>query len=717
MRTHGRKIAFLGAAFSCILLLVSGTAFAAALPLPDGRAWEMVSPLDKNGGEINGIGGTVPNEGLPEGGVVQAAADGNSITYLSLLAFPGLSGGQPLGAPLASQYLSTRYASEWTTEDLATAMNSKTYPAAGFGAPYRAFSTDLARSLMLGGGYRPIENKPLTPDAPPRYMNYYLRDRDTTTLRALLTSTPFEGPEEFRLELLGVNPDLTHAVFETIAALSPGATRQSEGNLYEWADGQFQPINVSPEATNSGETSGGGAELGSRFNESHTISDDGMRVFWSQPATRRLFVREGIGTNHATTVQIDESRGGVDEGGRGEFATASVDGSEAFFTDSRRLTPDATAGDDPNHQDLYMFDVDSHRLSDLTIDNTDLGGAAVLGVLGASDDGSYVYFVAEGGLPNTGAIAGRDNLYMWHEGAVRFLAALVAKDSVGANREPTFAHDWVKSGGLRTARVSADGRYVLFMSAASLTGYDNRDMIHPEVLDEEVFLYDAVANNFTCVSCSPSGGSPVGPSGFPGGTPWRIAPEIGTYEPRVLSEDGSRVFFDSKDTLVPQDTNGAQDVYEWERGGTNGCQLQGGCVYLLSGATSTSDSSFVDASLNGNDAFFITREELVPQDTDQLRDLYDARVGGGLPAPPVPLPACEGEGCLPQASAPSAPGSLASTTFSGTGNIVPASRPKVKPTAKKKPAKKAKKRASKRKKRKRKANTRRGSSSSVRGRR
>src|ERR1700740_1602288 len=88
---------------------VDAPAFAS---LPDGRAWEMVSPLNKNGGEINGIGGVVPKESRPEAGLVRRAPDGNAIPYVSLLSFPGSNNETPLGAPLASQYLSERHPGE-----------------------------------------------------------------------------------------------------------------------------------------------------------------------------------------------------------------------------------------------------------------------------------------------------------------------------------------------------------------------------------------------------------------------------------------------------------------------------------------------------------------------------------------------------------------------------------------------------------------------------
>jgi hypothetical protein len=44
------------------------------------------------------------------------------------------------------------------------------------------------------------------------------------------------------------------------------------------------------------------------------------------------------------------------------------------------------------------------------------------------------------------------------------------------------------------------------------------------------------------------------------------------YQSRRLS-DGGRVFFNSDDGLVPQDVNGMEDVYEWEREGVGRGQM------------------------------------------------------------------------------------------------------------------------------------------------
>jgi hypothetical protein len=237
--------------------------------------------------------------------------------------------------------------------------------------------------------------------------------------------------------------------------------------------------------------------------------------------------------------------------------------------------------------------------------------------------------------------------------------------------------------------VTADGTRLAFESVMSLTGYDNTD-VNTGSADTEVFLYDAVANHLICTSCNPSGARPLGSSLL---TPLEAFGEqdrLEGHRPHYLSEDGSWLFFNSFDALSPRDTNGREDVYEYE----------GGHVYLISGGTDSENSQFADASASGGDVFFTTAQPLVAQDRDPRLDLYDARVGGGFPSPVVPAP-CAGEGCRLGAVAPGALSVPGSATFSGVGNLAlsttPAAKPKLKAKAKKRKARKRKRRVRARK--------------------
>jgi len=145
------------------------------------------------------------------------------------------------------------------------------------------------------------------------------------------------------------------------------------------------------------------------------------------------------------------------------------------------------------------------------------------------------------------------------------------------------------------------------------------------------------------------------------------------YRPRNLSADGSRLFFTSRDALLPGDTNGRYDVYEWEADGSGGCHSSadnGGCLYLISSGRGASNSYFADASPSGNDAFFSTGDRLVGSDQDDYADLYDARVGGGFPEPPPPAP-CEGESCRGEGSHAPAASGAGTAAFQGPGNPPP----------------------------------------------
>jgi hypothetical protein len=168
------------------------------------------------------------------------------------------------------------------------------------------------------------------------------------------------------------------------------------------------------------------------------------------------------------------------------------------------------------------------------------------------------------------------------------------------------------------------------------------------------------------------------------------------YKPRALSADGRRLFFDSRDALVVQDSNKDRDVYQWEAQGTGSCNAPGGCIALISSGQATEGALFLDASEDGADAFFLTDASLVVTDPGVM-DVYDARIGGGFPAPVVPI-ACLGDACQVVPGEPEDP-TPGTGFYRGEGNLVEPAVDK-RAAAKRKVAKRraAKKRAAKKRK-------------------
>jgi hypothetical protein len=163
------------------------------------------------------------------------------------------------------------------------------------------------------------------------------------------------------------------------------------------------------------------------------------------------------------------------------------------------------------------------------------------------------------------------------------------------------------------------------------------------------------------------------------------------YPSRNLFDSG-RLFFTSADALVPEATAtrketivpgnaaatvGVENVYQFEPNGVGSCHSSTGCVSLLSSGTSKQESTFLDASADGSNAFILTSARLLPQDTDTSLDIYDAReCSQASPCQPQPgsspVPCHSAQECRGTAPAPPAFEVPATATFVG-----PAPKPHV----------------------------------------
>jgi hypothetical protein len=692
--------------------------------LPDGRVYEMVSPPENQNADVyrhNGPSGGSPRNSAEDvhtaTGLFQAASDGDAVAYIGDATSGEGAGEGRSGQGSGDQYLATRGPEGgWTQTNI--------QPAGYIVFDYEGFSNDLSTAILLASGETSTPNVLLPPLSAEGlgegYRDIYLRSTSDGSYHALINTKPSyraPGEEEFTHDFhpiyAGQSSNGQSTLFEANDALFEGegalakevrneAMKEVEEDnknpgdykdhmlLYDSTGGRLSLVDVLPDGEAEGNATFGAPERPSGPyppeegpDLSNVISEDGSRVFWTGLKTHDVFLRE----DRTTTVPVSV--------GAAQYWTATPDGRYAFYTEG---------------EELWRFDAVGGEGGVGTRTALAGTGAGVLGVIGASNDGEYIYFTATGSLA-TGASAGGANLYLWHAGTTTFIATLASSD--GTAVQPFNAicivavrcsgvGDWSASLRFRTAGVAADGHGVAFMSNQSLPaegyphGYSNEGL-------QEVYVYEAEGGgHLFCVSCSPSGEQP--PVDEEEAAAWLPVDWKDSYAQHWLSEDGGRVVFESAEPLVASDTNGKIDVYEWESHGTGSCTENAGCVYILSSGSSQSGSWLAGESSSGNDVFIITRSQLTPQDPNSAYNLFDARVGGVQPVTP---PQCQGTGCQGLPSAPPIFATPPSQTFNGVGNFplvskapVLSAKPKKKVKAKKKVKTKRKKQKRQRKKKK-----------------
>lgn len=709
----------------------------APLQLLDGRQWELVSPPNKRGARI---------AGLSTDGVFRASPDGKAITYVAT----SPTEAEPAGYDAEVQILSRRTGAGWSSKDISPPNTQ----AGGLEVDptYQFASEDLSNYLVypFSGSTTPL----LSPfaSAPTPYLRSqtacevegegadggcYLPLATTQGPAAdLPPGTEFDLSASDRMRFEGATPEMRHVFLNYQRALTETPTNGND-ELYEWSPERsgsdaLKLISVMPEAEGGGASMASyvsiGGNPGARWSAArNAISDHANRVFWAAQIEggTGLYLRDVAragGTGE--TIRLDMRQPGAPSGTpEALFQFASRDGSRVFFRDKEPLTASSGAGGrtSAGAGDLYECQIveeegkEACKLTDLTPINNAGEQAEVMNILpGAAEDGSYVYFVANGVLAEGasrgdceefGPKTGTCNLYVYHDGNTKFIATLGVADAGDWGGLDEVFHNL----GRLTAEASPDGRYLAFMSAQKLTGYDNRDEATNEPA-EEVYLYDALSEGVVCASCEPTGARPTGMTveefaGTVGANPNLAAVPSDTeesetvlaanlprgdslgqygeslYQARYVMNDG-RLVFNSVSPLVPQDINGAVDVYEYEPAGIGSCERvsltyadsAAGCVDLVSAGTAAEESGFLEASEDDDDIFFITGGQLSRSDRDTALDVYDARACSQAEPCPEELaasPACTSADACREAPSPqpSVFGAPPTATFNGAGNF------------------------------------------------
>ncbi len=652
---------------------------ASAGALPDNRVYEVVTPLEEEGSLVP-VGGYSSRDGT--------AVDWEAIGGLG----DATSGG-------INFFQSRRTGSGWQTATL-TPRAPKPLGALEAQAPM-FWSPDLSHTIFL------------TP------ASYAPGDDDNGALDLYLTSTSGQvtwisqgsqggsAPDEVTFD--GATPDAGQAVFSAEESLTPeavGLAGYDRDYLYvrDVQTGETHLVDVN----NSGELlDPEGAILGNgttlAFGEppyytylpsdysgttTNAISDDGSKIFFESPPpgaedATHLYMRE----DNSRTVAIDNP----ESSGSAQYEGAAENGSLVFFTSDEGL-----AGDPNTDKEIYEFNTQTQALTAISGGGGATADGNVVGVSAIANDGSHVYFVARGVLASNMsedgevALEGAPNLYVYdtENDQTTFISDLStagAEPELGV--EPLVAEPDVD----RSAYPTPNGETLVFESGADLTGQNTSEYF-------EIYRYDAENGALACISCTPEGVAPTGDATLGGSGGGSYAPPSQAVP---MSENASRIFFESPDPLVPEDTNpdrppesstrGETEVYEWENGQVS--LISDGRAAVASGLDGTTPS--------GDDVFFTTPESLVPADVNPgYFNIYDARVLKPGEAPPSTGEATSSAPCSgPECRGPSAPAPSflppASASLQGASNVMPVPKATAKKGAIRKRGKESKRKKKK----------------------
>lgn len=615
--------------------------------LPNERAYEMVSPAEKSGAAA-GAGGSVFANGP---GYSVAGADGNNAIFYSAGVMgdvvPGDRGLQDFTA-------ATRTATGWKAQPsnvgpdpsitirLTAHQQQLVYP-----------STDASRLMFVAPTSYGLPN-PIVDGSKALYLGTPGKPVEWLSQPTATDPEPTPGNlENVVIVPVGGSPDLSTSYFGYCGTLTPeDAPRQghTSSGFYESNNGQLENAGVLPDGSVDPDGAAPAAAVTGTCGDYHgtdafrvgnQVSKDGSKAFFVSPdpfrgTTRptQLYVREnGASVLVSRDATGNPSAHGVmgfpgPNGFSTPFSFANSDGSHVVFSSEDNLTADA-----PNDstQKYYDFDVAQRSVSYLP----GVSGA----ILAVDGTGDRILFNKD------------TELDLWdgdHVVKVSDLQALGTFDTV------------------ISPRVSDDGRTFVFTSTVPLTG----TTAHPSGT-AQVYRYQVGDSQATCISCS------VPASTITDGTAYlshwdhrgdQVVPDnsLPLRDARNVSPDGRRIFFDTTNDLLPADTNGKRDVYQWEDGKLS----------LITTGQSGTNSYLLDSSESGDDVFFATRESLVSTDTDGDYDVYDARVDGGF-AGVVQRAPCQGDDCQPVPRGPVALAIPTTDQIFGPGNVVPPPVPKA----------------------------------------
>ncbi len=440
--------------------------------------------------------------------------------------------------------------------------------------------------------------------------------------------------------------------------VKPATKTKSGFDLYEYSGGALRQVNVGGDVGTCGArivrgNEGGNETVGlGRGASPHAVSADGSRIFFEavpvpgENCNEPAHVYERI--NGAETLDLlAKAQPGVYR-----FVAADSEGADVLL--------EKTVGENAG---LYLSKSGgSPKLLAST-------GQAVGIKFNVSEDLKEIYFFAGGSI-------------------TRYDVASETAEYVASVDETKLRPDISQNGRyLYFNSLGVDG----VPGGATVPGGGHKEEGHPGPLGPtmQVYRYDSVERVIQCISCaSPTDPEPKLSANFSDGAAG-VSPS-GMPRLTFASDNGEFAFFETAADLIPADVDGevipegdlgfgqtkpehasdensvSGDVYEWRRAGSDGCTAPQGCLALITDGRGGYLNEMIGTAEEGRDVFIYTSSQLLKQDNDTAGDIYDARIGGGF-VEPAGVVECEGDSCATPFVPPSEV-TPSSSAFQSAGN-------------------------------------------------
>jgi hypothetical protein len=688
--------------------------------LPDCRAYELVTPEDSNGRMLEPIGTFTLGRPADLFPTELASPEKDSFTYLAYAGALAVPGG---GSGALDVYNADRGDAGWATRELASRSSSTvdwTLPG--------GVSSDHGYSFTNEGGTdylrKPDGSYELTgigslasePFAQGRYItaggahvvfstgrtselfqsSWCWAEKPSCKVRRLTENAPPEGK--------GAIYDRPADGLAHMVSLLPGDLLPPAGEeaFYRGTskDGSAVAFAISPSSSN--------IQVGSLYVRIHngeaanekTLEVAGENLAYGGLSANGRYLVYVVGGDSGSIHRLDTETNEdvqINSVGEGKLVNVSENGTHIYFISREALSgseangygetarpPAAGTGTTASGSELVtgVVTTEGTFLVGMEISGQGISPGTTISAVGSGTITLSKPATVSGGATLS---AGFPNLFVWAEGALKYIATVAPSDLVqtsGRGGGAPALTNWTthvtnlpaggeQGPGADSSRTTPDGSVLVFESRARLASSDTSDCGEGKGCTE-IYRYDNSTDTLMCASCSLSGA--------PESHDARLQ-ELHLIGPQIVvrnvTDDGSHIFFETSEALVDEDTNEANDIYEWEEvEGATGVELIStgkSPAYPLPAGWASPFAPMPNLLLgidpSGSNVFFTAKEALVAGAGENGTEaIYDARVDGGFPPPPSSQ-GCTEEQCRPGAPASSSSSLPLSENTHSNGNV------------------------------------------------